>query len=76
MLHALIQASDLYHATLYRTDDAPYLIAGCWAGTLDEFRTMVESDTWVEATPEQIERHRPELLAFAAMCEARVATWG
>ncbi|WP_277425037.1 hypothetical protein [Pseudoclavibacter albus] len=36
---------------------------------------MIESDEWVEANAETRALRRPELLAFAAMCEARIATW-
>ena len=69
-------ASDLYDATLHRTTEGHDLHVGCWTGTVSDFRTMIDSNEWVEATPEQIELRRPELLAFADMCEARIATWG
>lgn len=76
-LHAEVSASDEFDATLTRQNDGTaWLTVGCWAGTLHEFRRMIESDRWVDATPEQRELRRPELLAFAAMCEARAKTWG
>ena len=67
--------SSLFRTTLCRTKDGHALHVGCWSGTVPEFRAMIESDQWVNATPEQIELRRPELLAFASMCEARIATW-
>lgn len=75
ILHDTVEASESFDAFLYRTTDGHELRVGCWHGTVPEFRAMIESDKWVEATPEQIELRRPELLAFAAMCEARIATW-
>ena len=75
LLNAVVMGSEPFRATLYRTTDGHSLRIGCWSGTVPEFRTMIESDQWVEATPEQIELRRPEMLAFAAMCEARIATW-
>lgn len=76
-LHAVVTASGEFDATLTRQNDGTaWLTVGCWAGTLHEFRAMIESDSWVEATPEQRELRRPELLAFADMCEARAKTWG
>ena len=75
ILYARIIAFGIFSATLYRTAKGHDLHVGCWEGTIPEFRTMIESDEWVEATPEQIELRRPELLAFADMCEARVGTW-
>ena len=76
-LHAAVSASNEFDATLTRqADDTAWLTVGCWRGALDDFRVMIESDRWVEATPEQRELRRPELLAFADMCEARAKTWG
>ena len=75
IMHSMVLASDQYGATLHRTTDGHLLTVGCWRGTVPEFRTMIESDKWVEATPAQIKLRRPELLAFTAMCEARIATW-
>lgn len=75
IMHSMVLASDEYGATLHRTTDGHLLTVGCWRGTVPEFRSMIESDTWVEATPDQIKLRRPELLAFASMCEARIATW-
>ena len=76
VLHAFVMGSDLFKATMYRTlDNGTWLIVGCWEGALDQFRTMIESDTWVEASPREVELRRPEMLAFISMCEARVATW-
>lgn len=75
IIHTHVLASDRCGATLHRTTDGHLLKVECWRGTVSEFRTMIESDKWVEATPEQIELRRPELLAFTAMCEARIATW-
>ena len=75
IMHSMVLASDQHSATLHRTTDGHLLTVGCWRGTVPEFRTMIESDTWVEATPDQIELRRPELLAFTTMCEARIATW-
>lgn len=76
VLHATVMGSDMFGATMYRTrDNGAKLFVGCWDGTLEEFRTMIESDTWVEASPRKIELRRPEMLAFIGMCEARVATW-
>lgn len=75
-LHADVSASGEFGATLTRqADDTAWLTVGCWSGTLDDFRVMIESDRWVDATPEIRELRRPELLAFAAMCEARAKTW-
>ena len=76
VLHALVMGSALFRATLYKTADSHTLRVGCWSGTVPEFRTMIESDRWVNATPEQIKERRPEMLAFASMCEARITTWG
>ena len=75
VLYAEVMASARFPATLCRTNDGHHLRVGCWEGTVPEFRTMIEYETWVEATPDQIELRRPELLAFTAMCEARIATW-
>lgn len=75
IMHSMVLASDQHAATLHRTTDGHLLKVECWSGTVPEFRAMIESDEWVEATPEQIELRRPELLAFTAMCEARIATW-
>ena len=75
-LHADVSASDEFDATLTRQNDGTaWLTVGCWSGTLDGFRVMIDSDRWVDATPEIRELRRPELLAFAAMCEARAQTW-
>lgn len=64
-------------ATLYRTITGHHLQVGCWDGTLPEFRSLIAGDEWPEArTEEQRALHRPELEAFAALCEARVASWG
>lgn len=78
VLHALVQASMIFPATLFKTSDEAghHLIIGCWEGSVPGFRAMIESDRWVNATPAEIEKHRPELLAFTAMCEARMQTWG
>lgn len=75
IFHASIMASGRFPATLHRTRGGHALMVGCWRGTVPEFRTMIESDEWVGATPDQIKLRRPELLAFTAMCEARIATW-
>lgn len=75
VLHAIVMGSAPFRATLHKTRDGHALRVGCWSGTVPEFRTMIESGQWVEATPDQIELRRPELLAFASMCEARIATW-
>lgn len=75
-LHASVTASHQLDATLtMQNDGTSWLTVGCWAGTLDDFRVMIESDRWVDATPAVRELRRPELLAFAAMCEARAKTW-
>lgn len=75
VLYAEVMASVRFPATLFRTENGHYLRVGCWEGTVPEFRRMIEYEKWVEATPDQIELRRPELLAFTAMCEARIATW-
>lgn len=75
ILQAYVTTSETFSATLHRTEDGHRLKVGCWAGTVGEFRDMIESDEWIEASPEQVELRRPELLAFVAMCEARIATW-
>ena len=76
LLTAAVMASDLWPATLTPTSGGGHrLRVGCWTGTVAQFRAMVESDQWVEADPETITLRRPELLAFAAMCQARVDTW-
>lgn len=75
VLYATVVGSTVHNATLHRTNRGHKLYVGCWEGTVPEFRAIVESDEWVLATPEQIERHRPEMLAFASMCEARIASW-
>ena len=76
VLRASVMGSDMFKATMYRTrDNGAQLFVGCWDGTLEEFRIMIESDTWVEASPREVELRRPEMLAFIGMCEARVATW-
>lgn len=56
-------------------DTKHQLRVGCWKGTVPEFEEMILSDKWVEATPEQIEAQRPEMLALVAMCKARLAIW-
>ena len=76
VLTATVMGSGLFEATLFRTDDGHQLTVGCWEGTVPEFRTMIESDTWVEADARTRELRRPELLVFAALCEARIASWG
>ena len=76
LLTATVMASDLWPATLTPTSGGGHrLRVGCWTGTVAQFRAMAESDQWVEADPETITLRRPELLAFAAMCQARVDTW-
>lgn len=75
-LQAQVMASGRFDATLHRNTDGHMLHVGCWHGTVPEFRTMIESDQWVEATPKEIKLRRPEMLAFTAMCEARIAAWG
>lgn len=75
VLHTLVMGSSVFPATLYRTKYGHTLHVGCWTGAVPGFRIMIESDRWVEATPEQIELRRPEMLAFTSMCEARIATW-
>lgn len=75
VLYATVVGSTVHNATLHRTNRGHKLYVGCWEGTVPGFRAIVESDEWVQATPEQIERHRPEMLAFASMCEARIASW-
>lgn len=75
ILCAVVIGAEPFEATLHKTMSGHRLHVGCWDGTVPEFRTMIESDKWVEATPEQIRAQRPEMLAFAAMCEARIATW-
>lgn len=78
VLHTFVQASSIFPATLFKTPNevGHHLIVGCWEGSIRKFRAMIESDRWVNATPAEIEKHRPELLAFTAMCEARMKTWG
>ncbi len=76
LLTATVMASTLWPATLTPTSGGGHrLRVGCWTGTVAQFRAMAESDQWVEADPETIMLRRPELLAFAAMCEARIAMW-
>ena len=75
VLYATVVGSTTHNATLHRTNSGHKLYVGCWEGNIDRFRAIIESDEWVLATPEQIERHRPEMLAFASMCEARIASW-
>lgn len=70
-----VAASKMFRAALCRTKHGHRLHVGCWRGTVPKFRTMIESDRWVEATPKEIKLRRPELIAFTAMCEARIATW-
>ena len=70
-------ASEDCVATLTRTAEGHHLRVGCWKGTIDEFRTMVLGDNWPSArTAEARAMHRPELLALADLCDARIATWG
>ena len=76
VLYATVVGATTHNATLHRTNSGHKLYVGCWEGDIDRFRTIIESDEWVLATPEQIEQHRPEMLAFASMCEARIASWG
>ena len=76
VLSAQVVASSSFKANLCRTIDGHRLQVGCWDGTVEEFRMMIESDEWVEADDAAIKRRRPEMLAFASMCEARIATWG
>ena len=75
VLHTYVEASGTYRATLFRTADGHRLHVGCWSGTVPEFRSMIEGDEWVEADAETRQLRHPELLAFAALCEARLATW-
>lgn len=76
VLSAQVVASSRFRANLCRTVCGHRLQVGCWDGTVEEFRMMIESDEWVEADAATIERRRPEMLAFASMCEARISTWG
>ena len=77
LLTVVVQASCQYRATLNRTRDGHRLTVGCWDdGGVDEFEQMILSDEWVEADAATRALRRPELLAFAAMCRARVASWG
>ena len=77
LLTVLVQASCQYRATLNRTRDGHRLTVGCWDDDgVDEFEQMILSDEWVEADAATRALRRPELLAFAAMCRARVASWG
>lgn len=74
-LHARVWATRMFPATLYPTLEGHVLTVGCWSGTVQEFRAMIESDKWVEADEATRALRRPELLAFTEMCEARIATW-
>ena len=77
LLTALVQASGMYYSTLARTRDGHRLAVGCWDdGGVDEFEQMILSDEWVKADAATRELRRPELLAFVAMCRARIASWG
>ena len=75
VLTAYVYASREFLATLCRDVAGHTLTVGCWEGTVPEFRAMIESDKWVEAGRAARALRRPELLAFAAMCEARVKSW-
>lgn len=75
VLTATVLASDAFMATLFRTYYGHKLLVGCWRGTVPEFRSMVEGDDWPEAGKATRDLRRPELLAFADMCDARIKTW-
>lgn len=75
VLHTVIHVFEPCEVTLYRTATGTHLTVGQWKYTLSEFRTMIEAGEFIGAGPETVKRRTPELLAFIAMCEARVADW-
>lgn len=77
ILHMVLYVHEPCEVTLYRTTTGADVTVGEWefTFTLDEFRSMIEAGRFVGAGPETVKRRAPELLAFVAMCEARVADW-
>lgn len=52
-----------------------HVSCGCWAGSLEEFAAMIDSDEWVDTRGEAIEKYRPEMEAVVALAQARAARW-
>lgn len=75
VLSMTVHASASYAATLTRTDSGHTLLVGCWQGTVPEFRSMILGEDWPQADAATRALRRPELLAFADMCEARIKSW-
>ena len=64
------------YAGLTRTKDGYRFRCGCWEGTIPEFRTMVNGDTWPSGGSEEYRaEHRPWLLAIADLFEVRAGIW-
>jgi hypothetical protein len=52
------------------------LKVGCWTGTVDGLRELIDGDEWPEAYgEEQDRRRRPYLENLIGMCEAHIAYW-
>ena len=49
---------------------------GCWAGTPDELRTLINGDRWPShADKEDREQYRPRIRAFADLADQQIAAW-
>lgn len=77
VLATRVEATESFDATLVRcrNEDGHLLTVGCYQGSVAEFRSMIESEQWINANAQTRHLRRPELLAFTDMCEARMATW-
>lgn len=72
-------ADFIYPAILWRERGGGHRIfINQWVGTLASLRSMIESenyDSWYPDLGGSPEIYRDEIIAFANMCEARVARW-
>lgn len=63
------------HAVFMPTPEGWSLRVGCWTGTLQQFRDMINGTDWPEATGAEQDRRRPGLLALALQCDSHMALW-
>jgi len=55
---------------LFPTPEGWWLQVGCWRGTPDQLRSLIEGDdNWPEATGEEVARRRPYLEAALTLVD-------
>lgn len=79
ILTATIMGDYPHDSLLYRTRTGHTLEvstwAGCWEGTVEEFKELITAGAWLDEEPETLDAYLPELLAFINLCQARIDTW-